>query len=279
MFSRLKLFLFERNSKVMGENFGLENMKILHFEEVSSTNTILRDMMADGCDVAGTVIVAGHQTAGKGMGENRWESEPNKNLLFSIALNVSFLKAEEQFKISQAVAVAILNVISPKLLTPSNSSNSLNSSISSNSSNPSISSNPSNPSISSNSSNPSIKWPNDVYVGSKKLAGMLIQNSISGIMMQTTIIGIGLNVNQLKFGKDIPNPVSLKMLTGNEFDLEKLLNELIVNINDAVEDLRTEHGKEIIDAAYRNNLFRCGEWAEYDYKGEVKTMIINGYDK
>lgn len=97
--------------------------------------------------------------------------------------------------------------------------------------------------------------------------------------MQTTIIGIGLNVNQLKFGKDIPNPVSLKMLTGNEFDLEKLLNELIVNINDAVEDLRTEHGKEIIDSAYRNNLFRCGEWAEYDYKGEIKTMIINGYDK
>ena len=233
----------------MSEKYGLENMKILHFEEVSSTNTILRDMMADGCDIAGTVVVAGHQTAGKGMGENRWESEPGENLLFSIALNVSFLKAEEQFRISQAVAVAILNVISPKLLTPSNSSNS------------------------------SIKWPNDIYVGSKKLAGMLIQNTISGIMMQTTIIGIGLNVNQLKFGKDIPNPVSLKMLTGNDFDLEKLLNELIVNINDAVEDLRTEHGKEIIDAAYRNNLFRYGEWAEYDYKGEIKTMIINGYDK
>ena len=233
----------------MGENFGLENMKILHFEEVSSTNTILRDMMSDGCDVAGTVVVAGHQTAGKGMGENRWESEPNKNLLFSIALNVSFLKAEEQFKISQAVAVAILNVISPKLLTPSNYSN------------------------------PSIKWPNDVYVGSKKLAGMLIQNTISGMQMQTAIIGIGLNVNQLKFGGNIPNPVSLKMLTGNDFDLESLLDELIVNINDAVENLRTEQGKERIDIAYRKRLFRCGEWAEYEYEGEIKSMIINGYDK
>lgn len=233
----------------MSEKYGLENMKILHFEEVSSTNTILRDMMADGCDIAGTVVVAGHQTAGKGMGENRWESEPGENLLFSIALNVSFLKAEEQFRISQAVAVAILNVISPKLLIPSNSSNS------------------------------SIKWPNDIYVGSKKLAGMLIQNSISGMMMQTTIIGIGLNVNQLKFGKDIPNPVSLKMLTGNGFDLESLLDELIVSIKNAVEELRTEQGKERIDSAYRNSLFRCGEWAEYDYKGEIKTMIVNGYDK
>lgn len=251
----------------MGENFGLENMKIFHFEEVSSTNTILRDMMADGCDVAGTVVVAGHQTAGKGMGENRWESEPNKNLLFSIALNVSFLKAEEQFKISQAVAVAILNVISPKLLTSSNSSNSSNPSNSSNSLNSSI------------SSNPSIKWPNDVYVGSKKLAGMLIQNTISGMQMQTAIIGIGLNVNQLKFGGNIPNPVSLKMLTGNDFDLESLLDELIVNINDAVEDLRTEQGKERIDVAYRKRLFRCGEWAEYEYEGEIKSMIINGYDK
>lgn len=239
----------------MSEKYGLENMKILHFEEVSSTNTILRDMMADGCDIAGTVVVAGHQTAGKGMGENRWESKPGENLLFSIALNVSFLKAEEQFRISQAVAVAILNVISPKLLTPSNSSNSLN------------------------SLNSSIKWPNDIYVGSKKLAGILIQNSISGMMMQTTIIGIGLNVNQLKFGKDIPNPVSLKMLTRSGFDLKSLFDELIVNIKNAVEDLRTEQGREIIDSAYRNNLFRCGEWAEYDYKGEVKTMIINGYDK
>lgn len=241
----------------MSEKCGLENMKILRFEEIASTNKFMYEMMSDGCDVAGAVVVAGHQTAGRGMGVNRWESEPGENLLFSIALNVSFLKADEQFKISQAVAVAILNVIDKNIgdavtsARPSHQPQTVT----------------------------SIKWPNDIYVGSKKLAGMLIQNTISGMMMQTTIIGIGLNVNQLKFSKDIPNPVSLKMLTGNGFDLESLLDELIVSIKNAVEELRTEQGKERIDTAYRNSLFRCGEWAEYDYKGEIKTMIVNGYDK
>lgn len=135
---------------------------------------------------------------------------------FSIALNVSFLKAEEQFRISQAVAIAILDVISNKLL---NTSNSLVS---------------------------SIKWPNDIYVGQKKLAGMLIQNTLSGMMMQMSIIGIGLNVNQMEFSDDLPNPVSLKMLTGVDFDLDMLLNELIVNIKDSVKNFRPNKEKKTL---------------------------------
>ena len=75
-----------------------------------------------------------------------------------------------------------------------------------------------------------IKWPNDIYFGDKKLAGMLIQNTIEGRMMGVSIIGIGLNVNQIEFSKDIPNPISLKMITGEEYDLENLLNQLIINI-------------------------------------------------
>lgn len=223
--------------------------EILIFDELQSTNDFLRDRISAGADIIDTVVVARHQTAGKGMGENRWESQHGKNLLFSIALNVSFLKAEEQFKISQAVAVAILNVISTKLLTPSNSSNSF------------------------------IKWPNDIYINSRKLAGMLIQNTISGMLMQTSIIGIGLNVNQMKFSDDVPNPVSMKMLTGIDFDLDLLLKELIVNIKSAVESLRTESGKASVDEMYRNNLFRFGRWADYEIDNEIKTLIINGYDK
>ena len=242
---------------IMSGKCGSGNIRILQFEEIASTNKFMHDMMADGCDVAGTVVVAGHQTAGRGMGGNRWESEPGENLLFSIALDVCFLKAEEQFKISQAVAVAILNVIDKNISEAVTSAK---------------------PSHQPQTVT-SIKWPNDIYVGSRKLAGMLIQNTISGMMMQTTIIGVGLNVNQLKFSKDIPNPVSLKMLAGTDFDLESLLDELVVSIMNAVDGLRTESGKDGVDAAYRKSLFRCGEWAEYEYEGEVNTMIINGYDK
>jgi len=108
---------------------------------------------------------------------------------------------------------------------------------------------------------------------------MLIQNTLSGMMMDNTIIGIGLNVNQIHFSENIPNPISLKMATGKEFDLDLLLNELIINIKNSVEQLRTDFGKEMIDLAYRKQLFRFGEWAEYEHEGETKTMIINGYDK
>lgn len=230
-------------------NTDVDGFEILVFDELQSTNAFLHDRISAGADINDTVVVARYQTAGKGMGDNRWESRAGENLLFSIALNVSFLKAEEQFRISQAVAIAILNVISNKLL---NTSNSLI---------------------------VSIKWPNDIYVGQKKLAGMLIQNTISGMMMQTSIIGIGLNVNQMEFSDDVPNPVSLKMLTGNDFSLDLLLKELIVNIKNAVEKLQTEQGKEDIDVIYRRHLFRCGEWADYEIGGEFKTLKINGYDK
>lgn len=233
----------------MNVKMSFNGFEILIFDELQSTNDFLHDRISSGADVIDTVVVARHQTAGKGMGENRWESQRGKNLLFSIALNVSFLKAEEQFKISQAVAVAILNVISTKLI---NIPNSLIS---------------------------SIKWPNDIYINSQKLAGMLIQNTISGMLMQTSIIGIGLNVNQMKFSDDIPNPVSMKMLTGIDFDLDLLLKELIVNIKTAVESLRTESGKASVDEMYRNNLFRFGRWADYEIDNEIKTLIINGYDK
>lgn len=232
----------------MDEKLALNGFEILVFDELPSTNSFLYDKVAGNADTADMVVAARRQTAGKGMGKNRWESEPNKNLLFSIALNVNFLKAEEQFKISQSVSVSILNTLNSFL--PLHLATST-----------------------------SIKWPNDIYIGSKKLAGILIQNTISGMMMRKTIIGIGLNVNQINFDGGIPNPVSLKMATGNDFDLDILLNELIINIKDNIDELKTESGKGKIDGMYRKKLFRLGEWAEYEHEGDVKIMIINGYDK
>lgn len=219
-------------------------MKILRFDEINSTNVYLYDKISEKNDISDTVVVAAHQTAGRGMDKNRWESEAGKNLLFSIALNVNFLEAENQFKISQAVSVAIVETLSQFV----------------------------------DNQQLYIKWPNDIYFGDKKLAGMLIQNTIEGRMMGVSIIGIGLNVNQIEFSSDIPNPISLKQISGEDFDLENLLNLLIKNIKSSVESLRIKENQIVINEKYISKAYRYRQWADYLYKNKVKSMIINGFD-
>lgn len=220
-------------------------IKILHFDEINSTNVFLYDKISENNDISDMVVVAAHQTAGRGMDKNRWESEAGKNLLFSIALNVNFLEAENQFKISQAVSVAIVETLSQFV----------------------------------DDKRLFIKWPNDIYFGDKKLAGMLIQNTIEGRMMGVSIIGIGLNVNQIEFSKDIPNPISLKMISGRDFDLDNLLNQLVSSIKTKVESLRDKENQNEINEKYVSRSYRFGIWSDYFYQNQVKSMIIKGFDK
>ena len=220
-------------------------MKILRFDEINSTNVFLYDKISENNDISDMVVVASHQSAGRGMDKNRWESEAGKNLLFSIALNVNFLEAENQFRISQAVSVAIVEILSQLI----------------------------------DNQQLFIKWPNDIYFGDKKLAGMLIQNTIEGRMMGTSIIGIGLNVNQIEFSKDIPNPISLKMILDEDFDLDYLLNLLISGIKNSVESLHFEENQIEINKKYISKSYRFGVWSDYFYQNQVKSMIINGFDK
>ena len=220
-------------------------LKIFHFDEINSTNVWLYDKISEKNDISDVVVVASHQSAGRGMDKNKWESEAGKNLLFSIALNVNFLEAENQFQISQAVSVAIVETLAQFI----------------------------------DNQQLFIKWPNDIYFGDKKLAGMLIQNTIEGRMMGVSIIGIGLNVNQIEFSKDIPNPISLKMISGKDYDIEDLLNLLINNIKSSVESLRFSENQIEINRKYISKAYRFGVWSEYFYQNQVKSMIINGFDK
>ena len=86
-------------------------MKITHFKNIDSTNSYLQNLLDKGEDVADNVVVTDFQTSGKGQGKNVWQSEDGKNLLFSIALDMSFLKAEDQFLLTQMVSVAMINVL------------------------------------------------------------------------------------------------------------------------------------------------------------------------
>lgn len=226
------------------------DLKVLVFDEINSTNAYLLEKKMLGEDIANTVVMARHQTRGRGMGSNSWNSEPGKNLLFSIALDVPFIRAENQFVISQAVAVAIaesLEMVTKKPII--------------------------------NKGDIKIKWPNDIYFGDKKLAGILIQNSLSGVMMQNTVIGVGININQIVFDEKIPNPISLKIITGEEYDVLSLLYSVSFAIKDYVMKLSDSGWVEKVNDAYINKLYRYGEWAYYEFEGEVKLMIMRGFDK
>ena len=232
-------------------------MKITRFKTLESTNQYLQNLLNEGIDIVDNIVVTDYQTSGKGQGKNVWESEDGKNLLFSIALDMSFLKAENQFILTQIVSVTMINVLKKYL--PEESL--------------------------------SIKWPNDIYFNDKKIAGILIKNEIKGMMMGTSIIGIGLNVNQTSFNEDLPNPISMKMITGKDFDLDELLSVISYQLSavsyqsSAVSQQTTVNGQQQIfnfqlsTFNYTNKLYRYKQWASYEHEGQVKEMMIIGYDQ
>lgn len=217
-------------------------LKYIHFEQIDSTNAYLQRKQSE-CDIRNWVVSADEQTAGKGMGSNSWESEVGKNLTFSLAVDAGFLPAERQFLLSEAVPLGIVEVLD-KLLPADKLS---------------------------------IKWPNDIYYESHKLAGILINSTIKAGKMDISIIGVGLNVNQTRFQDWPTHPVSLKMVTGSDYDLRPLLQQIAERIMIKVEQLRI--APATIEQEYLNRLFRYRTWAEYEIGGKVLRLYMKGIDE
>ena len=212
-----------------------------HFEQIDSTNAYLQRMQSE-CDIRNWVVSANEQTAGKGMGHNGWESETGKNLTFSLAVDMGFLPAERQFQLSKAVPLGIIEVLDGIL--PSEKL--------------------------------SIKWPNDIYFESHKLAGILINSTIKANMMDVSIIGIGLNVNQLQFQDWPTHPISMKMITGKNYELQLLLEQIAERIIIKVEQLKSD--STTIEQDYLKRLFRYRTWADYEVGGKVLRLFMTGLD-
>ena len=216
------------------------DFRIIHIDETDSTNRWLK---AHG---EGTmVVVADYQTAGKGCGTNSWESERGKNLTFSMLIHPTDIPASQQFRITEVVSVALCEVLERYLLTVPELAEGL-----------------------------SIKWPNDIYMGDKKICGVLIENRLQGNVIVDSIIGIGLNVNQTEFVSDAPNPVSLRQLLGREIDREALLHDFL-------ETLETVSSSETTYSAYRNKLFRMGKQAVFSdetgrFEGTIQDVETDG---
>lgn len=216
----------------------------LHLDTIDSTNAFLLRKQEEG-DICGLVVAADEQTAGKGMGVNVWESEPGANLTFSMGVDVAFLKASDQFLLSQTVPLGLLDVLDRWL--PSEQL--------------------------------TVKWPNDLYFGSRKLCGILINSTIKAGRMDTSVIGIGMNVNQMCFRDWPTNPISMKMILGEEVALDPLLKALVTAVGQRIEQLRLPEGVARIKNDYLARLFRYHQWGDFETKDGVVKLFVDGIDE
>ena len=168
-------------------------MPYIHLPETDSTNRWLRAHAEEFNPEDFTVVWADHQTAGRGCGTNSWESEPGKNLLFSVLCHPKGIPATQQFILLEAMALAVKNILDFCI--------------------------PQGEEL-------KIKWPNDIYWHDRKLGGTLTECTLSGQQMRWCIIGTGLNINQTHFSEQLPNPVSMAQITGHFLEPENLLQRI-----------------------------------------------------
>lgn len=203
----------------------------MYIKETYSTSSLLRERYSEEMPHLFT-IRTDYQTAGRGQAGNSWESEAEKNVLFSTLLRYAELPAAAQWRISMLVAVVTREVLAKYL--PQEALR--------------------------------IKWPNDIYYGDKKLVGILIENSLAGKNIGYSIAGIGINANQTQWRSNAPNPISMKEITGEEYDVAALVKEWIASLK-SWENQDTA----VIKQAYMEHLYRRN--GEHAYvEREVSTV-------
>lgn len=225
-----------------------------HLPKVDSTNNYAKQLLAKSSPIDGTVILADEQFAGRGQTGNIWQSEANKNLTFSIIYQTQFLKATEQFWLNMAISLGVWSMV-----------NSLQ--------NKKQLTNDYQPM-------PKIKWSNDILINSKKVAGILIENTIVGMHLKYSVIGIGLNVNQTTFSDEI-NATSLSLSFEKEFNKQEILNQLLASIEKYFFLLK-ERKFERLKSDYLAHLFRLNEIAFYKKENEIfegKIIDVDSFGK
>lgn len=211
----------------------------IYLEYIDSTNTFAQELLSKSKPVDGTVISAGFQTAGKGQGSNKWQSEAGKNILLSFILYPDFIRASRQFYLSIFTANAIVSWLDK--LIPQHQVR--------------------------------IKWPNDIYAGHLKIGGMLIRNTLKSDRIEHSVIGIGLNVMQQDFG-ELGNAVSLSMLTPLDMNLDKLTDDLIMEL-DHYYRLLTNGNFALQKSAFEERMLHRGEKASVSTnEGTVEGIVM-----
>ena len=171
-----------------------------------------------------SVVAAVHQTAGRGRGTHHWVSRPGENLTFSLVLKfgaggAAELKASEAVRITHFFTVALCRFLEGEGVEAR------------------------------------IKWPNDIWVADRKICGILVENTFEAGFVASSVIGIGLNLNQKEFDPSLPNPVSLCLLTGREYDPAATLDRLYALFLAHAGLLDTEKGREELQSEFSRRMF------------------------
>ena len=216
-------------------------MAFYPFDTLSSSNDEARDPRY----AEGDWIGVEHQTAGRGQRGHAWSSHAGEDITGSLVLEPQFLPVREQFSISQAVALGVVDLLARYGIAAE------------------------------------IKWTNDIYVAGRKVAGILIEHALAGTNLSRTIVGIGLNVNRTAFDPELPNPTSMALLTGRSFDREELLERLHGALMARYEALR-EGGAEALRCDYHAHLYRLNREQRFrlpsgeEFLGKIRGVEADG---
>ena len=202
----------------------------LLLQTTPSTNSYLSDLISQGAFPHGYCVCSRFQSAGRGQAGNVWESAEGENLLFSLLLHTHKFPLDRQFLLSEVVSIAICRFLSRYRISAR------------------------------------IKYPNDIFVGDKKIAGILIENRIVGKAMQYSIVGIGLNVNQEAFMQNRASATSMRSITGERYHIDALLQSLRHEILDRVDGFSIENKSECKEL-YFSLLYRRDGYYPYEADG------------
>ena len=214
-------------------------MRIIKLNAIDSTNLFLRSLSIDTNVEDFTVVVAKHQTKGRGQMGTVWSSQDAKNLTFSVFKRFDNLKLDQHFVISMIASLAVINTLKklnlPKL---------------------------------------SVKWPNDILSANKKICGILIENVIKQNNVSATVVGIGLNVNQVNFS-NLPQASSLLNVTGISYDLDELLQSILKELEILFDLVESNHFKTI-KTTYESYLFRKDKPSTFKNEEGLFSGFIKG---
>lgn len=211
--------------------------------EVGSTNNYAMQQVQAHLAAHGAAWFAMHQNAGKGQRGKGWKDEPGKNVLMSFVLQPSTISIDNQFFLTVVVSLGCFDLLTKYA-----------------------------------KDQVTIKWPNDIYWRDRKAAGILIENVIQGKKWNYSIVGVGININQTFFSPDLPNPVSLKQITGKTFDTTELAKELCSCIEERWQQLVYKNEHDLLLAEYEEKLFKLHEKVSFKVSEatiEAKIMGVN----
>lgn len=210
--------------------------RFIHLHSTDSTNLYLRSLPEQEEDLL--VVTTDYQTAGRGQGSNKWESEAGANLLMSVRTRRMEVPVRGQFLLSMAGALAVADTLAQYV------------------------------------DGISLKWPNDVYWYDRKISGTLIETTVKGGVLASCMFGIGVNVNQMVFHSDAPNPVSLRQITGKSFQVEEIAHSLVDRLSQRLLQV-TGHQDEMIVTDYHAHLYRrTGFYAYCDAAGPFMARTV-----